>query len=52
MDAAEYRAKAREFREKAGTTRDQEARGHLLTMADQYDLLAKHAEDGGQSKKT
>jgi hypothetical protein len=41
MDAVEYRAKARELREKARTAHDQEVRGHLLTIADQYDALAK-----------
>jgi hypothetical protein len=41
MDAAEYRAKAHELREKARTAHDQEVRGHLLTIADQYDALAK-----------
>ena len=40
MDAAEYRAKARELREKAMTAHDQEVRGHLLTIADQDDGLA------------
>jgi hypothetical protein len=39
MDAAEYRAKARELREKARTTHDQEVRGNLLTIADQYVCL-------------
>jgi hypothetical protein len=53
MDAAEYRAKARELREKARTMHEQEARAHLLVLADQYDLLAKHtADDDRKSKKT
>jgi hypothetical protein len=44
-------SQGRELREIARTTHDQEARGHLLTMADPYDLLAKHAEDDGRKSK-
>jgi hypothetical protein len=51
MDAAEYRAKARELREKATTTHDQEVCGNLLTIADQYVLLAKYAEDDDRKPK-
>jgi hypothetical protein len=45
MEAAEYRTKVRELREKAKITHDQRTRADLLTIADQYDLLAKYAED-------
>jgi hypothetical protein len=45
MDAVDYRAKARELREKARTTHDQKVRAHLLMIADQYDRLGAGAED-------
>jgi hypothetical protein len=51
MDAAAYRAKARELREKAATTDYQKARAVLLKMADQYDLLAAAAEDQQREPK-
>ena len=41
MDAAEYRAKAREL---ASTTHDEKMRAELLVMADQYDSLVKALE--------
>jgi hypothetical protein len=44
VDAAEYRAKAREMREKARTTHDPSAHADLLMMANQYDWLAKWIE--------
>jgi hypothetical protein len=44
MDASEYRAKARELREMAKSTRGQEVRSHLLEIADEYDALAKALE--------
>ena len=44
MDAAEYRARARELREVAETTHDHVARAHLLVIAGQYDRLAEWAE--------
>jgi hypothetical protein len=53
VDAEDCRAKARELREKARTMHEQEARAHLLVMAEQYDLLAKHtADDDRKSKKS
>jgi hypothetical protein len=45
MDAVDYRAKARELREKARTTHAQKVRAHLLMIADQYDRLGAGAED-------
>jgi hypothetical protein len=45
VNAAEYRAKAREMRDKARTTHDQRTRAQLVAMADQYDLLAATAPD-------
>jgi hypothetical protein len=44
MDAADYRAKARELRDKARTTLGQSECAHLLTMADEYDWLAARSE--------
>jgi hypothetical protein len=52
MDASEYRAKARELRDMARTTKDTTARADLLALADRYDWLAKHAEDDHKSKET
>jgi hypothetical protein len=51
VDAKDYRAKARELREIARTTKDVTARAHLLELAEQYDLLAKHAEDDDRKSK-
>ena len=51
MDAAEYRAKARELREKAETMHDQEVRGQMLAIAEQYDRLAEQAEKRGRESK-
>jgi hypothetical protein len=48
--SAEYRAEARELRELATTTHDEKTRADLLVVADQYDSLAKSAEDD-ESKK-
>ena len=44
MYAADYRAKARELRDKARTTLGQSECAHLLTMADEYDWLAARSE--------
>jgi hypothetical protein len=45
VDAAEYRAKAREMREKAKTVFDLRARSPVLVIAEQYDWLAEWAEE-------
>jgi hypothetical protein len=53
MDTKDYRTKPRQLREIATTAKDTTARAHLLELADQYDLLAKHAEDDDRrSEKT
>jgi hypothetical protein len=44
MDAVDYRAKARELREKARTMRDLRSCGELLAIAEEYDRLAERAE--------
>jgi hypothetical protein len=45
VDSGEYCARARELREVAETTRDQNVRAELLALADRYDRLAARAED-------
>jgi hypothetical protein len=51
VDAEDCRAKARDLRETARTAKDTTARAHLLVLAEQYDWLAKHAEDDGRNSK-
>jgi hypothetical protein len=51
MDAAEYRAKARELREIAESMHDPVARAQVLVIADQYDQLAEWAEARGRESK-
>ncbi len=43
LDAAGCRAKADEMRERAKTTRDPVAHKELLMLAEQYEMLARHA---------
>ena len=51
MDAAEYRARARELREIAESMHDPVARAHVLVIAGQYDQLAEWAEVRGRESK-
>jgi hypothetical protein len=46
VDAAEYRAKAREMREKAKTVFDLRARSAVLAIAEQHDWLAEWTGEG------
>ena len=50
MDSGEYRARARELREVAETTRNSRARADLLVLAHRYDWLAARAEDEEREK--
>jgi hypothetical protein len=44
QDAGRYRAKAREMRERAKSAHDPIAYQELLSLADQYDALARQVE--------
>ena len=50
VDSGEHHARARELRQVAETTRDQNVRAELLALTDRYDRLAARAED--QERKT
>ena len=48
VDAAGYRAKAAEMRQRAKSTRDPVVHQELLFLAQQYDLLAQRAQNEEQ----
>jgi hypothetical protein len=44
LDAAAYRVKAREMRERAGSTHDPVAYQELMSLAARYEVLARQIE--------
>jgi hypothetical protein len=48
QDAGRYRAKAREMRERAKSAHDPIAYQELLSLADQYDALARQSRTARQ----
>jgi hypothetical protein len=49
--ASDYRKKAAEMREKAKTAQDPVVHKELLSLAEQYDRLAKRTESGKKERQ-